>query len=359
MRLPEVVAAADWSFDNARRRLVVAKLRSNRYAVDDPPQPIAEPGRLLGYLRHLAGDGTALVGFDFPIGLPAAYAARAGLAAFRGTLGEFGKQGLWRDFFEVTDDPSLYQPFGPRSNLKGGLTRPELAERLGLSEAQLFRRCDAKTPARNRAEIIFYTRFAKQVGRSALHGWQTVLQPALDDFRLWPFDGDLERLLAEPGLVVAEIYPAEAVAQLRLPLGPGTPYSKGRRQDRESASGALAQAATLAGIDLSPSTRLALDSGFETDDDFDAFTALVSMLNVVRGLRPAGAPAEERVTRYEGWILGQADIPFRAVARPRPNRIGVAGSANGRPSRRRRAGRRSNSLARTRCARPDRGPLSP
>ena len=42
------------------------------------------PASLIGYLRPEAGEtGCAFTGFDFPIGLPAFYAKRAGMSSFR------------------------------------------------------------------------------------------------------------------------------------------------------------------------------------------------------------------------------------------------------------------------------------
>lgn len=229
----------------------------------------------------------------------------------------FGGEEPWQQFFEVSDQPRLTQPFGPRSNLKGGLTRHQLADRLGLSEEQLFRRCDRKTRTRQRAEIIFYTRFAKQVGRSALHGWRTVLQPAHGKIAIWPFDGDLVHLLAKPGIVVCEIYPAEAAAQLGLLQDPRSSWSKQRPEDRRRVVAALEAAAATLGLGMSTNALAALRVGFDSSDDFDAFVALLSMLSVVRGKRSAGAPDDEEISRCEGWILGQSDDPFGHIPSPR------------------------------------------
>jgi hypothetical protein len=55
--------------------------------------------------------------------------------------------------------------------------------------------------------------------------------------------------------------------------------------------------------------RKTIDEGFgpkpDGEDQFDAFVGICSMLDVVSGCRPEGAPTTNHVRRIEGWILGQ------------------------------------------------------
>ncbi|MBK6782289.1 MAG: hypothetical protein IPG75_22600 [Gemmatimonadetes bacterium] len=53
--------------------------------------------------------------------------------------------------------------------------------------------------------------------------------------RLWPFDGPLTTLLAQPGCTVAEIYPAEAYGQLGVTIGSRNLTSKRKREHRQAA----------------------------------------------------------------------------------------------------------------------------
>jgi hypothetical protein len=47
------------------------------------PRLVGEAGDFLAGMAHAAGEGrTAFVGFNFPLGLPAAYADRAGIGFF-------------------------------------------------------------------------------------------------------------------------------------------------------------------------------------------------------------------------------------------------------------------------------------
>lgn len=304
-RPPEIVAAADWSAAARKRWLAVACLEEDGGYLLQAPEPAGESGALLLGLRERAGRvGTALVGFDFPIGLPRAYALRAGLASFREALERFGS-GDWARFYEVTDRPGLRQPFGPVSNSRNGMRRDRLAAALGLAaEDDLFRLCDHRTAQRPRAEAVFFTRFAKQVGRATVHGWREVLQPAAGRVRLWPFDGSLGALLAMPGVVVAEIYPAEAAAHLGLGIGSGSGRGKGKPEHRRDAASALRLALRQAGVRLTEEAERQVTNGFASDDAFDAFLGLASLLHVVLGRRPASCPDDPSVQRVEGWILG-------------------------------------------------------
>jgi hypothetical protein len=77
--LPSLVVAADWSTDEKKRRMVRAeRVDPGKYVVF-PPEPVGDCGTLIRRLRNQVREGESLlIGFDFPIGLPAAYAQRLG-----------------------------------------------------------------------------------------------------------------------------------------------------------------------------------------------------------------------------------------------------------------------------------------
>ena len=275
-------------------------------------EAVGDPQTLIDRLRAAAGlGGTALIGFDLPIGLPRAYAEQAGIADFREVLQRLGSA-EWEHFYQVSDEPSLRRPFAPRSQ-KGGFTRPDLAARLGLSLSELFRRCEEASTGRGRAECMFFTLGAKQVGRAVVHCWREVLAPAAD-MRIWPFDGPLSDLLATPGVVAVEIYPAEAAAHLGLRTGGAARWNKRKLADRVRICRLLSFKAAELGISFSASAQSQMEAGFESDDGFDAATALVSMVQVVLGRRGCDPPDDPAVSRIEGWILGQ----ILEICEPKP-----------------------------------------
>jgi energy-coupling factor transporter ATP-binding protein EcfA2 len=331
MRLPDIIIAIDWSSQPSARSLTQVKLSldSGSYEVDETPQVVLSPKTLINHFKAQTAVGAVvLVGFDFPIGLPRAYAVNLQLRNFRAALEEFDKNLAWSQFYVPTDHPTPHQPFSP-SNPTSRLKRAELASAIGLtSDGDLLRLCDRRTATRYQAESVFYLRFAKQVGRSAIEGWQEIISPMRREVRIWPFDAPLAKLLLEPGLVITEIYPAEATTQLGLPLGPGTGKSKRRREDRARCREILQAAAESSNIVLSQTVRQTIDGGFESEHHFDSFVALLSMVQVVQGKLPCDLPDDESVQSIEGWILGQdphlylpptavrAHIRMKPTARP-------------------------------------------
>ena len=279
------------------------------------PEPVGEVSGLLRRLAQAAGGGCVLVGFDFPIGLPAAYAERAGIVSFRDVLPELGR-GRWSRFFEPAERPaeiSLERPFYPRR--AGGTKREHLHHGLGLDGPALLRRCDRATGGRRAAAPLFWTLGAQQVGRAAITGWRDVLQPALRKIALWPFDGPLDELFAPGTIVVAETYPTELYAHLGISFNRG---GKQQQAARAENGAELLAWSRWRGLELEPRLEKGLREGFRSDDAFDAVVGVFGMLNVVMKYRLPGDLDDERVRRVEGWMLGQAaDVDVSDMPPPR------------------------------------------
>jgi hypothetical protein len=310
--LPRLVAHADWSIHPRKRWLARAVLGSDGRYCAIAPEPVG-PLETFWADFDRASDGPAFVGFDFPIGLPRAYAEPAGIHGFVAELANFGR-GRFADFYEVAREAqeiSLARPFYP--DRVGGRRRSHLLDGLGLSEhADLLRRCERRTANRNAACALFWTLGGNQVGKAAIAGWRDLLAPALRsgaDLAIWPFHGGLGDLLAKHRLVVAETYPGEVYRHLGLDLRRG----KRRQEVRRNHAARLMAWAEDAGVDLEPALALEIEDGFGSDrageDRFDAVVGLLGMLNVVLGYRPAGEPDDPVVRRIEGWILGQPIAP--------------------------------------------------
>ena len=157
---------------------------------------------------------------------------------------------------------------------------------------------------------MFWLIGPKQVGRAAITGWQDLLAPAMSSDSppsIWPFDGRLTELLARPGVIVAETYPAEVYRHLDLGIG-GNGRSKRCRADRAADAGALAAWARTNRVRLTHPLHTEIVDGFgggsDGEDRFDAVVGLFGMLDVVLGNRPSGEPDDETM-QIEGWILGQ------------------------------------------------------
>ena len=232
------------------------------------------------------------------------------MGRFAEVLDQFGTD-KWSDFYRVCDrdeEISLHRPFYPRVSSRNA-KQVHLLKALRVDNIDALRRvCERRTPTRNAACSLFWTLGKNQVGKAAISGWQSVLQPARrKGARLWPFDGELLTLSQDRRLVICETYPAEAYGQVGVRFAPRT--SKQRQTDRRATTASLMSRSFKYGIQFSDEMRDALADGFGSaksgEDPFDAALGLLGMIEVVDGRR-AAAPTPLEAGASEGWILGQA-----------------------------------------------------
>lgn len=297
------VVHCDWGTAPKKRRMAIADR-----CVDGSwrAHPVALVGALDTLLERaragVSDDQSVLIGFDFPIGVPVAYARAVGASSFVDLLARLQSEGR-SEFFEVCRVPaeiSPARPFYPRNGSpKGSTSRARHYDALGLSRDDLLRECDRRTGA----EVLFWTLGPKQVGRGALIGWRDVLAPNLSALRVWPFHGALRDLLVPGAAVVAETYPAAFYRQL------GVDVVKSDRASRARTTSRLLAWASANRVDLAPTLHADLASGFRTDDEFDAAIGLFGMIDILHGNHAEGGLSTE-AGQVEGWILG-AHAPAR------------------------------------------------
>ena len=313
--LPTRIAHADWGTAAAKRVVATAELKGGAYHAH-APQTVVERGGLLAQMG-LGGDGpdvTTLLGFDFPIGVPFAYARSARIENFADWFRELD---LDSPFFEPAQDVadvSALRPFFP--NVPPKEKSPGLKARfhdaLGVSSADLLRRCDLRHCDRRAASEMFWTVGPAAVGKSTLAGWKQALRPALAEpgrrYAIWPFDGHMRELLENSDAVIVETYPTEAYRQLELRMGmPG--MAKTRKDDRRvDARRLLEWCANNAVIPDDPLLAQIVDGfgeGPGGDDLFDAVVGLFGMIDAVRRDAEPPMPNDTVVRRIEGWMFGQ------------------------------------------------------
>jgi len=308
---------ADWGSNSHKRWMTRSVLVDGGYWVE-APQPVGDATTLVQRLRAEAGpDASILLGFDFPIGVPAAYAERAGITDFVPFLLGPG-HGEWAEFLEVAREAghiSLRRPFYPYA--PGGKRQQPQVDGLGVrSMHDLLRRCDHAHGALVAASPMFWTLGAKAVGKATILGWKEVLIPPLHagagDVRLWPFHGALPQLVGRGRTVIVETYPAVFYRQLGVRFSvsrPGQRSGKTSQADRQMNAPTLQQWAETAGVTLTPDLWEQLDNGFGPapggEDPFDATVGLFGMLNVALGYRSCAVPDDEQVRRVEGWMFGR------------------------------------------------------
>lgn len=300
---------ADWSMAAKGRWLATAIMSDGSWQVGAP--------RLLGSVpafvdELFAAPGPVIAGFDFPIGVPETYGQTTGFADFPSALESFGHE-EWSNFFivaESADEVSRTRPFYPRASTAAS-KQVHLLTGLGVGSIDaLRRRCDHKTPTRPAACPIFWTLGANQVGKAAISGWQEVIVPArLRGAHLWPFEGSLSDLVASRQPVLVETYPAEAYRHVGIKFSAGA--SKRRQADRLAAMAGLFDWARQRSINFSPELAAAVADGFGVgangDDEFDALTGLLGMIEVVDGRRLERPAVTGAGDVWEGWILGQTE----------------------------------------------------
>jgi hypothetical protein len=324
---PTFVVHADWGTHASKRQCAAAAMTANGCYCAFAAEPVGDERRLLERAARCAGaNGSALVGFDFPIGVPRAYAEAIGITSFPDFLqglASANESTFW-NVAATPDEISLERPFYPQR--PGRTSHRHLLDALGVgSMDDLLRRCDRGYPGRPPASPLFWTLGGKQVGKATISGWRDVLVPGLRspglDLALWPFDGSLDSLVRPGRIVLAETYPAEFYRHLGIDF-------RGRRKTDQSArkanASALLACAADAGVAVDAALESQITSGFPNDDHFDAVVGLFGMLNIDLGRRSSGEPDDEVVRSVEGWMLGQnaeADLPKRRALRRREDLI--------------------------------------
>lgn len=299
-----VVIHADWSKDEKKRIAAVARIEPTGGRI----VRLAPFHEIFTDLEMLWHDVPTVIGFDFPIGVPAHYGRRLPFDNFRSFL-----FGLDDPAFETLSAPALHRsdislarPFYPAR--PGGTRMDHLFEGLQAQRADLFRKCDLATSERPAACCLFWTLGANQVGRAAVSGWGLLRQlVGLGDLALWPYDGSFKALMSTRPLTVVETYPAESCRQigLRIPRL----WSKRRREDRQGFSPYLVDFCKRHQFDMNWEVARMVANGFDQgklgEDYFDAFVGLLGMIDVVKGASQEGALHDAGIRDWEGWILGQ------------------------------------------------------
>jgi hypothetical protein len=338
IRWPELIVHCDWSKDEHKRWMAKAELCNGKYKTY-PPVKVDEIGTFVDRVAKERGpNSSALIGFDFPIGVPAAYATQIEISQFPSGKRDFiellerlGK-GDWANFYTVQDDVNkvgIHQPFYP-DKYKGEVTQAPFLRKLGVTTLNdLRRRCDLRQPAiqeehrpaRRAACPIFWTLGGNQVGKGAIAGWKEVLAPAVETrvATIWPFHGTLAHTLKPGSTVLAETYPTQYHHRL---FGQEL---RGKRlcSKRKEVAGKWLELAREWKIDLDPALSRAISNGFSTgsecakvpagqkekpdnnDDAFDAAIGLFGMIDAIQNYSPALEPKDTAVQKIEGWIFGQ------------------------------------------------------
>lgn len=115
MKFPKLLVHCDWGSSPGNRKMASAYFIDGVYRVERVERVGPLASFLVGLRERVGQEDTILVGFDFPIGIPAEYAERAGINSFMDVLPQLGQR-EWDAFFEVAavkEEISLRRPFLP------------------------------------------------------------------------------------------------------------------------------------------------------------------------------------------------------------------------------------------------------
>jgi hypothetical protein len=304
-----LAAHADWSIDPRKRWMALAR-RGTRGWVAEAPRPVGDTAALLPAL--LAEGVPVALGLDLPLGLPRGFAAGRAERDFPTFLAARAGNAAFFEVSATLTTVSAARPFYPARGVKG-MTRAAHAAALGLADAAaLSRLCDRGTATRPAGAPVFWTLGANQSGKAAIAAWRDWLVPALAadaPIALWPFAGKLHGLLAKGRVALAEVYPAEALRQLGLKLA----GSKRAEAPRIALAAPLRDAMARLGVAPTPALAAMITAGFGADaageDRLDCVLGLLALIAVLGGTRPDHVPDDPWIARWEGWVLGQTDMP--------------------------------------------------
>jgi hypothetical protein len=275
---------------------------------------VEQPSSLFLRLKsRLLTPGCILSGFDFPIGFPLSYAAKALITDFLITLPFLG-QNESNHFYipaELPSEINIHRPFYPQK--PGNSKRSYLELGLDLTFDKLYRLCEVGRVNRLPACPLFWTLGGQQVGKAAISGWRDLISPALFDHQLylkiWPFSGPLAHVCQSENIVAVETYPAEFYAHLGLSFSSPGRRSKRRQLDRMAFAEQLIFWAKEYLVDLDHSIlnsiMIGFGNGLDGEERFDALVGLYGMIIVILGNQPVWELNLPQISGIEGWIFGQ------------------------------------------------------
>jgi hypothetical protein len=160
MSSPSIAVHCDWSTDPRKRWMAIAHRSGASWRLSKPERADNTANFFAAVRARVGGEGAALFGFDFPVGIAEAYGQETGFKDFATALRHFGS-GDWSEWYSVCerrDEISVRRPFYPMR--PGGTKLEHLILGLGhSSKEQLLRQCERATSDRNAACAFLYARW--------------------------------------------------------------------------------------------------------------------------------------------------------------------------------------------------------
>lgn len=214
------ILCADWGKEFSKRAVYAADI-SARVVRRVPGDGWSFAG-VLAEAQRWTSTGSVLATFDAPLGVPDSYLTALGrlpgahpLATFLDLLARARSMPRFYDATTVALDWIVERPFFSVPKGDGGLrTYLDAAARFGVD---MYRHIERKTGAKS---VFIKSGIPGSAGSAACALWQELASEltAHRNFKVWPFEGEIQTLLKSTPIVVGEIYPRAAYATALLDL---------------------------------------------------------------------------------------------------------------------------------------------
>ena len=332
MRNLSAFVSADWAKNPQKRSAYVADWNKRRIRASEPPGGAWTLDAVLALAKALSQDGPVLVGVDVVLGVPEGYWRSLPNERDQGPPETFihwlERIDLAGGFFETVasrDDWRVDRPWFRVAKGAGGLT-----SFTSQVDGGMHRRIDRATGGN---PVFAVSGIPGTVGSGSREFWKELIPLLSEDrgFAIWPFEGELNSLLANRGVVLCETYPGLAYAAAlanELPTG-RIANSKTNREWRDDVCARLAQAQWVRSnrIDLGPLGPLRAN-----EDDFDAHFTAAAVLRCL---------VEERPLSHPNWIDAEAEGSMLLAGVVEPDRKSGSSKRTTEKSSRPIAGSRS------------------
>jgi len=310
MTSPATILCGDWAKSPGKRAVWAADVDARRIHRVEAPDGEGWTFRSLVEEAERRGPVPRLVAIDAVLGVPDAYFDRLreviGWEDSSNFVDWLPRAARTTGYFETVTNVRQWSMVRPFFAMPRGVgARRSFIQIAGFDLLRSVERQCRGSPA------FVVSGIPGSVGSASRALWQE-LAPMLEwkrAFRVWPFEGSLDRLLREAGIAIGEMYPriAYAVAVAReLPTPPEAPRNKALRSVREDWLSRLRAAPWIHGGGVTIAQEAA---ALSSEDDFDALFAAAALLRcVVEGVPLATDHVDERA---EGGILGTEAVRWR------------------------------------------------
>jgi hypothetical protein len=306
------VFCADWSARPSKRVVFEANVSERVVRCVTAPPDGWTFEQLVTTARRR--DWPVLIAIDAPFGVPARFLTAARHELQLGSDATFLElirrvPPSWFEPVKRARDWSVASPFFAVPKGRGALTAFTTAA--NAAACDLLRAIDRPTGAKS---VFITAGIPGSVGSSASDLWRSLaaMKPA-DAPRVWPFDGQLEALLASSPVVIAETYPRALYATALLDEPPSQRPRLSVAKTNASIRGAAVE--DVVNRKWFRELRVHLEDAPLMEENEDAFDAGLSALGLLRSMLCNEPLSSGEDPVAEGGILGtgaiQIDQPER------------------------------------------------